>query len=119
MDATLIINYFQLSQSADRYCVFWDVNSKTWTNGNEEENCKTIPDGLQKTICQCNHLTNFGVLFDINGALGDWVQWQMDLLNYMSMVLMSLSILAATATFVILTISRYIHYYFHFLKLVN
>lgn len=58
-------------------------------------------------MTRCDHLTNFGALFDVNGSLGDWDAVQMEILNYLSIVLMSLSILASSATVVILQFSRW------------
>ena len=49
----------------DRSCVFWDVVSNTWT----DYGCILISAESDKTICQCDHLTNFGVIMDINGIL--------------------------------------------------
>ena len=66
---------------------------------------------LVQTVCRCNHLTNFGLLFDINGALGDWDAVQMEILSILSIVLMSLSIVASTLTFIILQLSRCLAFY--------
>ena len=62
---------------------------------------------LCNVVTRCDHLTNFGALFDVNGSLGDWDAVQMEILNYLSIVLMSLSILASSATVVILQFSRW------------
>lgn len=59
-----------------------------------------------RTECLCNHLTNFGLIFDTTGALGDWSETQLRILSYLSDVLLSLSCLAALVTFAILQFSR-------------
>ena len=59
-----------------------------------------------KTSCQCDHLTNFGLIFDISGALADWDADQLRILSYLSTVLLSLSCLAAVTTAAILHFSR-------------
>merc|ERR550539_1512891 len=61
---------------------------------------------MLETVCQCDHLTNFGLLFDINGVLDDWSPYQMAILNILTIVLCSLSILASLVTLLILQISR-------------
>ena len=45
-------------------------------------------------------------MFDITGALDDWDKTQLQILNYLSLVLMSLSTLAASITFIILQLSK-------------
>ena len=59
-----------------------------------------------KTECQCSHLTNFGLIFDISGALADWDADQLRILSYLSTVLLSLSCIAAVTTAAILHFSR-------------
>ena len=61
---------------------------------------------LLRTVCRCSHLTNFGLLFDINGVLEGWSPTQMAILSYLSLVLCSLSILASVLTILILQFSR-------------
>ena len=61
---------------------------------------------MLETVCQCDHLTNFGLLFDINGVLDDWSPTQMAILSILTIVLCSLSILASLATLLILQLSR-------------
>ena len=96
--------FSQLGQDAARHCVFWNYSLQSWS----EEGCSVdwANSSLLQTVCRCNHLTNFGLLFDINGALGDWDAVQMEILSILSIVLMSLSILASTLTFIILQLSR-------------
>lgn len=61
--------------------------------------------------CRCSHLTNFGLLFDMNGVLDGWSPTQMAILSYLSIVLCSLSILATVVTIVILQLSRSVAQY--------
>ena len=99
----------QLGQDAARYCVFWNYSLQAWSG----EGCSVdwANSSLVLTVCRCNHLTNFGLLFDINGALGDWDAVQMEILSILSIVLMSLSIVASTLTFIILQLSRCLAFY--------
>ena len=57
--------------------------------------------------CRCSHLTNFGLLFDMNGVLDGWSPTQMAILSYLSIVLCSLSIIASVVTVLILQLSRW------------
>ena len=59
-----------------------------------------------QTECMCNHLTNFGLIFDTSGALANWNATQLAILNIISTVILSLSCLASCVTFAILQISK-------------
>ena len=50
---------------ADRKCGFWDVRSSAWST----KGCHLTTSDAYSSQCECNHLTNFGVLLDINGNL--------------------------------------------------
>ncbi|XP_052693314.1 adhesion G protein-coupled receptor E3-like isoform X3 [Crassostrea angulata] len=39
-------------------CVSWDFNLNKWS----EEGCTVIQTDRQRTVCHCNHLTNFAIL---------------------------------------------------------
>uniref|UniRef100_A0A8W8P1I7 GAIN-B domain-containing protein n=1 Tax=Magallana gigas TaxID=29159 RepID=A0A8W8P1I7_MAGGI len=39
-------------------CVSWDFDLNKWS----EEGCTVIQTDRQRTVCQCNHLTNFAIL---------------------------------------------------------
>ena len=59
-----------------------------------------------QTECLCNHLTNFGLIFDTSGALANWGATELAILNVISTVFLALSCLASSVTFVILQISK-------------
>ena len=59
-----------------------------------------------QTECVCNHLTNFGLIFDTSGALANWNATQLAILNIISTIILSLSCLASCLTFAILQISK-------------
>lgn len=54
-------------QTSNKSCVFWDVRLNSWSS----ENCFLVEETETEIKCQCNHLTNFGVIMDVNGILGD------------------------------------------------
>lgn len=45
-------------------CVFWDVNTDSWSSNR----CYPVYDesSREKTVCECDHLTNFAVLMDVS-----------------------------------------------------
>lgn len=49
----------------DRNCVFWDVMRNAW----QQDGCQLVSTDTEETVCRCDHLTNFGVIMDINGIL--------------------------------------------------
>ena len=59
-----------------------------------------------QTECMCNHLTNFGLIFDTSGALANWGATELAILNIISNIILSLSCLASCVTFTILQISK-------------
>ena len=93
-----------MGEEASRYCVYWDYGEESWS----EEGCRVDLQSstLLHTVCRCSHLTNFGLLFDINGVLDGWSPTQMAILSYLSLILCSLSILASVVTILILQFSR-------------
>lgn len=54
----------------------------------------------------CNHLTNFGLIFDTSGALANWSETELAILNIISNAILSLSCLSSVITFGILQISK-------------
>ena len=59
-----------------------------------------------ETECMCNHLTNFGLIFDTSGALANWSETELAILNIISNAILSLSCLSSVVTFAILQISK-------------
>ena len=50
---------FSESFGEDPVCVFWDEENARWSN----EGCKLVSHDGNVTVCQCDHLTNFGLIF--------------------------------------------------------
>ena len=52
---------------ADRKCVSWDPILSSWTT----DGCSVFIDASDDstTVCQCTHLTNFGIIFDFTGTV--------------------------------------------------
>ncbi|XP_059506370.1 adhesion G-protein coupled receptor G6-like isoform X2 [Stegostoma tigrinum] len=47
-------------------CVFWDFLKNNASGGWNSEGCTTAQTTSNQTVCECNHLTHFGVLLTIS-----------------------------------------------------
>ncbi|XP_078088208.1 adhesion G-protein coupled receptor G2-like [Mustelus asterias] len=55
-------------------CVFWDFKKNKGNGGWNSNGCNTIHNKSNETICECNHLTHFGVLLIISRDKIDPIQ---------------------------------------------
>uniref|UniRef100_A0A8C5NW74 Adhesion G-protein coupled receptor G4 n=1 Tax=Jaculus jaculus TaxID=51337 RepID=A0A8C5NW74_JACJA len=55
------------------YCAFWDFDKNHGLGGWNSSGCKVKETNINYTICQCNHLTHFGVLMDLSRSTVDAV----------------------------------------------
>ncbi|KAM4818694.1 adhesion G-protein coupled receptor G4 [Thomomys bottae] len=55
------------------YCAFWDFNANNGLGGWNSSGCKVKETHVNYTICQCDHLTHFGVLMDLSRSTVDAV----------------------------------------------
>ncbi|XP_059081671.1 adhesion G protein-coupled receptor L2-like isoform X2 [Tigriopus californicus] len=87
---------FSYNFQGDKYnlskpmCGYW--NGSGWS----EDGCELVESGSQFSVCYCNHLTNFGVILDINGNLEGQL-----ILNY---VLTWITIVGCSASIISLVI---------------
>ncbi|XP_066910547.1 adhesion G protein-coupled receptor L4-like [Clytia hemisphaerica] len=74
-------------------CVFWDIDGNYWST----RGCKTLVNSKNEVTCECNHLTNFAILFNVYQVDEDVLKSQ-ELLNYVSLIgcILSTGCLAAT-----------------------
>ena len=95
-----------MEQNRERFCVSYDFSTHSWS----DSGCRVVEENssLIRTECKCSHLTNFGLIFDINGALHDWDKIQMQILDWLSTILLSLSSALAAVTSCILQFSKYV-----------
>jgi hypothetical protein len=49
---------------ANPMCVFWDLESSAWS----DTGCRVIRTNKSRTLCECNHLTNFALLMEEQSA---------------------------------------------------
>lgn len=45
-------------------CVFWDLESSAWSTAG----CRVLESNISRTLCECNHLTNFALLMEEQSA---------------------------------------------------
>ncbi|KAF3812676.1 hypothetical protein GH733_019478 [Mirounga leonina] len=65
------------------HCAFWDFGSNNGQGGWNSSGCKVKETNVNHTICQCDHLTHFGVLMDLSRSAMDAVnEWILVLITY-------------------------------------
>ncbi|XP_043830581.1 adhesion G-protein coupled receptor G4 [Dromiciops gliroides] len=57
-------------------CVFWDFEKNDGLGGWNSSGCEVNKTDVNYTICQCNHLTHFGVLMDLSRSEVDKINEQ-------------------------------------------
>ncbi|KAK9393622.1 adhesion G-protein coupled receptor G4 [Crotalus adamanteus] len=69
--------------NATVHCVFWDFNRNDGLGGWNTSGCEMKHTNSTYTICNCNHLTHFGVLLDLSRTpLSDADEWALALVTY-------------------------------------
>ena len=81
-----------LDRPDSRSCVWWDEASLSWSGSGCSLSLEETDDTV--TVCYCDHLTNFGIMFDYTGEAepGD------PILSVLSWVLLTLSSAAILIT---------------------
>ncbi|GAB1302800.1 Adhesion G-protein coupled receptor G4 [Apodemus speciosus] len=70
----IILKHIQEDWNYDQvYCAFWDFDTNNGLGGWNPSGCKLKESNINYTICQCNHLTHFGVLMDLSRSTVDAV----------------------------------------------
>ena len=70
---SLAIFTFSYSTFSEGSCAFWNPERNDWSS----EGCEKIDEGGDFIQCTCSHLTNFGVILDVNGNLEGEVSFSM------------------------------------------
>jgi hypothetical protein len=90
-------------------CVYWEVLEGKWSR----EGCSLIESNRTVTKCSCNHLTSFAILMDFTdslaiygGQLGKPRQWQARVLDLLTVVGCSISIVCLAICVLIFTVFR-------------
>ncbi|KAM3827456.1 adhesion G-protein coupled receptor G4 [Vipera latastei] len=69
--------------NATVHCVFWDFSRNDGLGGWNTSGCEMKHTDSTYTICNCNHLTHFGVLLDLSRTpLSNADEWALALVTY-------------------------------------
>merc|ERR1711911_367265 len=73
-----------------RSCVWWDESSLNWSGSGCSLSLEETNDTV--TVCYCDHLTNFGIMFDYMGEAepGDQI---LSILSWILLIISSIAIL--------------------------
>ncbi|XP_027702223.1 adhesion G-protein coupled receptor G4 [Vombatus ursinus] len=81
-------------------CVFWDFEKNDGLGGWNSSGCEVNKTDVNYTICQCNHLTHFGVLMDLSRSEVDKVNEQiLTIITYSGCGISSVFLGTATVTY--------------------
>ncbi|XP_067327817.1 adhesion G-protein coupled receptor G4 [Anolis sagrei] len=69
--------------NASVHCVFWDFSKNGGDGGWNSSGCESVHSDANYTICNCSHLTHFGVLLDIfqNPVENEADNWNLTLIS--------------------------------------
>ncbi|KAL3289919.1 hypothetical protein HHI36_023302 [Cryptolaemus montrouzieri] len=77
-------------------CVFWDYSMNSWSN----EGCYVEFSNRTHTRCQCNHLTNFAILMDVQAILLPIPhQIALQIITYVGCIISIICLVLAVLTF--------------------
>ncbi|XP_058147348.1 adhesion G-protein coupled receptor G4 [Dasypus novemcinctus] len=70
----ITLQHIEGNQNYDQvHCAFWDFEKNNGLGGWNSSGCKVKETNINYTICQCDHLTHFGVLLDLSRSAVDAV----------------------------------------------
>nr|XP_039320005.1 adhesion G-protein coupled receptor G4 isoform X1 [Saimiri boliviensis boliviensis] len=83
------------------HCAFWDFENNNGLGGWNSSGCKVKETNVNYTICQCDHLTHFGVLMDLSRSTVDTVNEQiLALITYIGCGISSIFLGVALVTYI-------------------
>ncbi|XP_032284131.1 LOW QUALITY PROTEIN: adhesion G-protein coupled receptor G4 [Phoca vitulina] len=83
------------------HCAFWDFGSNNGQGGWNSSGCKVKETNVNHTICQCDHLTHFGVLMDLSRSAMDAVNERiLVLITYIGCGISSIFLGVAIVTYI-------------------
>ncbi|XP_071484275.1 adhesion G-protein coupled receptor G6-like [Diadema antillarum] len=84
-------------------CVFWDFDANNGTGNWSTRGCSLSNSSTdERPECECNHLTNFGILMDIYGgsAISDQVDFILEIISYVGCCMSIWGLLVTILTYV-------------------
>ncbi|XP_057372837.1 adhesion G protein-coupled receptor L3-like isoform X2 [Daphnia carinata] len=104
--STLNRNLYEVNATSAT-CAYWNTSTQDWSF----DGCEVIYADDVSTICQCDHLTNFAVLMDINGLFQNTTILALD---YITVVGESISIVCLVVVILIFSWVRTLRRDFRF-----
>ncbi|XP_070568337.1 adhesion G-protein coupled receptor G2-like [Ptychodera flava] len=108
----LHLSYQNQSYSGNISCVFWDLRSNDGNGAWSDEGCSLSSEahhGELMAVCECDHLTNFALLFDVYRSGPPLDPAHQKALSIISIIGCIISLLALAATLVSLICYRKTH----------
>ncbi|VCX36986.1 unnamed protein product [Gulo gulo] len=98
----IALQHVEGNQNYDRvHCAFWDFGSNNGQGGWNSSGCKVKETNTNHTICQCDHLTHFGVLMDLSRSAMDAVNERiLVLITYIGCGISSIFLGVAIVTYI-------------------
>nr|XP_054774228.1 mucin-2-like isoform X2 [Lytechinus pictus] len=99
LDEPVRISFVPLNPNGtNAQCVFWDFNENAWSG----RGCIQVSNDTNGRIeCECNHLTNFGILMDIYGGegLSDEADFILKIISYIGCLISIWGLLLTILTY--------------------
>uniref|UniRef100_A0A5F5PIL9 Adhesion G protein-coupled receptor G4 n=1 Tax=Equus caballus TaxID=9796 RepID=A0A5F5PIL9_HORSE len=98
----ITLQHIEGNQNYDQvHCAFWDFGSNNGRGGWNSSGCKVKETNVNHTICQCDHLTHFGVLMDLSRSAVDAVNERiLVLITYIGCGISSIFLGVAVVTYI-------------------
>ncbi|XP_072181947.1 adhesion G-protein coupled receptor G6-like [Diadema setosum] len=86
LEQSVRLSFVPLIQNATNpICVYWDFDANSGTGNWSTRGCRLSNSSTdERPECECDHLTNFGILMDIYGgsAISDQVDFILEIISY-------------------------------------
>ncbi|KAM3931571.1 adhesion G-protein coupled receptor G6 isoform 2-T2 [Leptodactylus fuscus] len=81
-------------------CVFWDINKNAGNGGWSQAGCRVLinESNANETVCLCNHLTNFGILMDLQQNMAALDSQNSKILTFITYIGCGISAICTAAT---------------------
>ncbi|KAM5163990.1 adhesion G-protein coupled receptor G6 isoform 2-T2 [Mantella aurantiaca] len=87
-------------ENGDPTCVFWDTRKNSGNGGWSQDGCKMLlnESNANQTVCLCNHLTNFGILMDLQRTQTSLDPTNTKILTFITYIGCGISAISTAAT---------------------
>ncbi|XP_071507981.1 adhesion G-protein coupled receptor G6-like [Diadema antillarum] len=103
LEQSVRLSFVPLIQNATNpICVYWDFDANNGTGNWSTRGCRLSNSSTdERPECECDHLTNFGILMDIYGgsAISDQVDFILEIISYVGCCISILGLLVTILTY--------------------